>query len=125
MTNKRRLAQVNQLLREVIGEILILESSDPVIAALTVTEVRVSADFNHARVFVMCRIPDEGEESLATIENLDHAAEIVQKQLGPKLCLKRTPRLRFEIDDTAEQAGKIEDLLNQVKEDWQDAERDS
>lgn len=119
------MAQVNQLLRETIGRILVEQNSDPILEALTVTEVRVSSDLNHARVFLMCRRPLEGEPELGTAENLRYAEGIAQKFLAPQIHLKRTPKLHFEIDDTEERAERIDRLLESVKEDWQDAERDS
>ena len=125
MRYNRRLAQVNQLLRETIGRILVEQNSDPVLEALTVTEVRVSSDLNHARVFVMCRRPAEGESEMGTVENLAHAQGVAQRFLAPEIHLKRTPKLHFEIDDTEERAERIDRLLDSVKEDWQDAERDT
>ncbi len=124
MKPNRRIAQVNELLREEIGKILIGETSDPVLPALTVTEVRTSSDLSSARVYVMCRQFGDGPE-IGTQENMDHAAEIVQKTIGSRIRLKKTPHLYFVVDQAEEQAAKIEELLNKVKEDWQDAERDT
>lgn len=125
MRYNRRLAQVNQLLRETIGRILVEQNSDPVLAALTVTEVRVSSDLNHARVFVMCHRPLEGEPAFGAAADLVHAQEVTQRLLAPEIHLKRTPKLHFEIDDTEERAERIDRLLDSVKQDWQDAERDT
>lgn len=124
MKPNRRIAQVNELLREEIGKILVGEISDPVLSGLTVTEVRVSPDLSSARVFVMCR-KFGTEREIGTDEDLEYAAEFVQRTIGSHIRLKKTPHLIFEVDRAEEQAAKIEDLLNQVKEDWQDAERDS
>ena len=124
MKPNRRIAQVNELLREEIGKILIRETSDPILALMTVTEVKTSADLGYARVFIMCRKSEEGEE-VGTRENLDHAAQVVQREIGSHIRLKKTPHLRFMLDQAEEQALKIEELLEQVKEDWQDVERDS
>ena len=124
MKPNRRIAQVNELLREEIGKILIRENSDPILSAMTVTEVRTSPDLSTARVFMMCRRIGTGE-NLGTQENLDYAAEIVQQSIGSRIRLKKTPHLHFVLDQAEEQALRIEELLDQVKEDWQDAERDS
>lgn len=122
MTHKRRLEQVNELLREEIASLLILENTDPVLAAMTVTEVRVTPDLSFARVFVMIRRGAAGEVSEAeSPAGLQHAAEKVQKLLGGRIHIKRTPRLRFEVDDTAERAERIEQLLNEVRDDWDHA----
>jgi ribosome-binding factor A len=124
MANKRRIEQINELLREEIAQILILENADPVLAALTVIEVRAAADLSSARVFVMVRKDAAGVEA-GSVQNLRHAAEVVQKLLGPRIRIKKTPRLRFEVDETEERAERIEKLLQEVRKDWDDAERDS
>jgi ribosome-binding factor A len=104
---------------------MVAETSDEVLSALTVTEVRVSPDLSHARVFVMCHRPLPGEPQVGSREDLDYAAEKVQKLLAPEIRLRRTPKLRFEIDDTEEKAEGLERLLEQVREDWEDADRNS
>ena len=117
-SNSRRLAQVNELLRETIGQIMVEQTSDPVLSSLTVTEVKVTPDLRHARVYVMCRRPEPGEEEIGTPENLLEAAEKVQRLMAPQIRIKRTPRLAFQIDDTEERASHLEQLLQQVRGDW-------
>lgn len=126
MTNKRRLEQVNSLLREEIGGIMLRENTDPVLSALTVTEVRVTPDLSAARVYVMVRKFDEHGQIHSIAEgDLAGAAERVQKQLASRIRIKKTPKLHFQVDDTEERAERIESLLNLVREDWEDAERNS
>lgn len=119
MPNRRRLEQINELLREEIGGILVRENSDPLCSAITVTEVRVTPDLSHARVFVMVRKSKDGTD-VATPANLERAREIVQRQLAGRVRIRKTPRLHFEVDQTAEEAERIEELLNRVKEDWEE-----
>jgi len=125
MKPNRRIAQVNELLREEIGKLMLKENSDPVLPWLTVTEVRTSQDLSSARVYVMCRQRDPEEEQIGTPEDLEYAAKVVQRLIGDRIRLKKTPHLHFKLDDTEEKAARIEDLLNQVKEDWENVERDS
>jgi ribosome-binding factor A len=126
MTQKRRLEQINSLLQEEIGSILLLEAPDPIFTALTVTEVRVTADLSQAKVFVMVSRPVEGAEPIRISEaDLQLVADKVRRLLAPKLSLKRTPRLHFIIDETEERAEYIENLLRQVKSDWDDTERNT
>lgn len=126
MTNKRRLEQVNSLLREEIGSIMLHENTDPVLSALTVTEVRVTADLSSARVYVMARkFNEHGQVQPLPEGGLTAAAEKVRRLLAPRLRIKKTPRLQFLLDDTEERAERIESLLKLVHEDWEDAERNS
>lgn len=117
---KRRMAQINQLLREQIGEILIREEKDAFERSLTVTEVRTSGDMSQARVYVMTHRNVGDSDEMQQEGSLEKVAERVQRELGPRIHLKRTPKLIFQLDETAEQAAKIEALLERVKDDLND-----
>jgi ribosome-binding factor A len=125
MKPNRRLAQVNEFLREEIAGILIHGISDPVLSKLTVTEVSTSPDLSYAKVYVMVSSTGKFGPEGSTVEgNLIYAGEVVFKELrSHRLHLRKTPHLQFLIDETIEQAKRIENLLNQVRNDWDDAER--
>ena len=82
---------------------------DPRVGFVTVTEVRMSSDLRHARVYVSIFGDDEQkEESLAA---LDRARGFLKVQIGKRLRLRHVPELRFTVDDTLDHAERIESLL--------------
>ncbi len=77
---------------------------------LSVTVVRVTPDFSEAKVYLSI-FPDNGatevlQEIQAKSKFIRHKlAQIISKQL------RKTPELRFFIDDSLDYANKIEELL--------------
>ena len=51
MTGSRRVERANKLLREIIGDFLLYRLKDPRLQFVTITEVQVSPDFQHGKVY--------------------------------------------------------------------------
>ena len=111
----RRTERVNDLLREEISDLLLREMRDPRIGGLvTITEVDVSPDFRHAKVYVSVLGSDE--EKTGTFRALDAAAHFLERELRKRLTMRRTPELAFLPDDSIERGARILSLLDQTRE---------
>ena len=109
-----RLRKVESQLKEIAGE-EVASLSDPRIQGLvTVTGVRVSPDLAQATVFYSVLA---GKDAGSAHEGLQSAAGRVQAAVGAQTRLRRTPRLRFELDPVVDQAIRIEAALREVKKD--------
>jgi ribosome-binding factor A len=113
-TMSLRLQRVRELLKEEVSHILMREMKDPRLGFVTVTDVDVSADLRHARVYVS--VLGSKEEREATMEVLEHAAGFVRRTLGERIRLRYIPELVFVYDETAEKAARIEQLLASIRE---------
>lgn len=110
----RRMAQVNQLLKEELSELILREVKDPRIGFVTLTEVKVSPDLHQAQVyFSVLGDEEELQDSRAALE---HAAGFLRHQLGRRLALRYIPELHFIYDRSLERAQRIETLLRQIHE---------
>lgn len=78
---------------------------------VTVSEVRMTPDLKNARAYVMTL---GGKDMDIVLPALNEAASYFQKELGHKLQIKFTPRIRFVTDDSYEQANKIEAILKNI-----------
>jgi ribosome-binding factor A len=78
---------------------------------ITVTEVRVSPDLKNATAYVMSLGGADMEKILPA---LNEAAPMFQKEVGRQANMKFTPRIRFMMDDTFENAKKIDDILRDL-----------
>lgn len=105
-----RMRRVNEALREVISQSL-STLKDPRIGFVTVTEVRASPDLSQATVYVSVLGSERRRER--TLEALAAAHGVLQQRVNRELHLKRTPKLVFEHDRTAEQAARISRLLGE------------
>ena len=80
---------------------------------VTVTEVRVSPDFNYAKIYVSIFPFDKAPETMAV---LDKQNRFIRRELGRRIKdqLKSVPEIQFFLDDSLEY---IEHLEQAMKED--------
>ena len=108
----RRTERVNELLRDHISTLLARDINDPRIDGIvTITAVETSRDLAHARVWVS--VAGGQENAQQTLKGLRSASGFLQRGLM-SLGLRRTPELRFVIDDTISRADRINQLLDSV-----------
>jgi ribosome-binding factor A len=110
----QRIAKVQKLTREVLGE-AIQGLKDPRIGFATVTAVRVSADLRHARVYVSVLGTDE--ERTKTMAGLASATPFLRAEIGRQMRLKYLPELTFELDTGPEEADRLETIIKQIHEE--------
>ncbi|MDX6725011.1 MAG: ribosome-binding factor [Solirubrobacteraceae bacterium] len=106
-----RMRRVDQAMRQVLGDALAQDLKDPRVGFVTVTDVKTSTDLRHARVYVSV-LGDEDTQA-ATLEGLRSAHGFLQGRVAGELRLKRTPELRFELDETAVRAARLERLIDE------------
>ncbi len=107
--------RLGQRILEEISELLVGELKDPRIGLATVTGVRVTPDLRQALVGVS--VLGSEEEKKNTIEGLRAAAPFIRHQLAERLDIRRVPELTFKLDDSAERAARIEELLRKTHSD--------
>lgn len=88
------------------NEILMNEAS-----AVTVTEVRLSPDLKNATAYIMTL---GGQNLDEILKALNDVAPYFQKEIGSKLDLRFTPRVRFVTDDSFAAASRIDEILNNI-----------
>jgi ribosome-binding factor A len=105
-----RMRRVNEMLREVIGEAISTDLSDPRIGFVTVTSVETSPDLRSARVFVS--VLGSEEERRFTLLGLESSHGVIQARIARETRMKRTPTLSFQYDDTVDRGMRISKLLD-------------
>lgn len=106
-----RVDRVQRLAKQILGE-LVQNLKDPRVGFATVTAVKVTADLQHARVFVSV-LGDE-EEQAATMDGLRSAAPYLRGEMGRQMRMKYLPELIFELDTVPQEAERIEKLLHDL-----------
>jgi ribosome-binding factor A len=107
-----RTQRVADLIREVLADVIRRELRDPRIGFVTLTDVRVTADLKHARIFVSEL--GEQEEREASLAALNRAAGFLRHALGREVRLKHIPELVFVHDTVADSGRRVDDLLRQI-----------
>jgi ribosome-binding factor A len=122
MKNKRAI-RVGELLREEISHIILREMKDPRIGFVSVTDVEVSGDLRHAKVFISVYGTETEKEE--TMQGLQKARGYVRKLVGDRIKIHHTPELLFRYDDSIENGVHISEIINDLKENGEIKESDS
>lgn len=111
----QRMLRVAELIRHSMAELLARgDVLDPVLEAnvVTVPRVRMSPDLKLATVFVM---PLGGQNAAEVIAALERHKKFLRGEVSRKINLKFAPELRFRMDESFDNAAKIDALLNSPK----------
>jgi ribosome-binding factor A len=108
----RRQARLQDQIRMEVTGMIELELKDPRIGFATVTRVDLRPDLGSAHVWVS--VAGEKEARETTLEGLRSAAGYLRHELSLRLRLRRVPELVFVLDHSAEDAHRIEFLLDQA-----------
>ncbi|MGE5557974.1 MAG: 30S ribosome-binding factor RbfA [Bacillota bacterium] len=118
MTNKIRQERLREVIKADIAETLQRELKDPRIKFLTITDVTVSSDLRHVKIyFSVLGGEDKFEEAIAGLES---AKGFIRSDLAGKLALRFVPEISFLPDHSLEHAARIMSLLSQLKEEKND-----
>ncbi len=109
MSSEVRRQRVGDQMRIELADLLAREVKDPRIGFVTVTEVRMSKDLGHARIYVSVLGDDEQEKS--SLAALARMSGFLRGQIGKRIRLRHVPELKFVADKTLDHGDRIEQLL--------------
>lgn len=107
----QRMLRVGELVRHALSDLLTRgEIEDPVLEGkvITVPEVRMTPDLKLANAYVM---PLGGVGAEDVVAALNHHHRFIRGRIAPALDLKFAPDLRFFVDETFEEYGRIDAIL--------------
>jgi ribosome-binding factor A len=107
----QRMLRVGELVRHALAGLFARgEIEDGVLEGkvLTVPEVRMSPDLKLATAYVM---PLGGEQAEEVVDALNRHRKFIRGRIAPELDLKFAPDVRFMVDTTFEEYGRIDRLL--------------
>ncbi|MGM0500959.1 MAG: 30S ribosome-binding factor RbfA [Bacillota bacterium] len=106
--------KVAELIREEVSKLLRREVKDPRIGDfVSVTDVEVSGDLRHAKVFVSTL--DDNQEEL--MEGLEATQGFIRKKIGERIRLYHTPEIIFRYDDSIERGARIFEIIEEISGD--------
>jgi len=109
-----RQARLADRIRVLIAERLEKGLRDPRLGFVTITDVRVTGDLQHASVFYTVYGDDDARTDSAAA--LKAATGMLRSEVGRQLGTRLTPTLEFILDALPENAGHIEELLREARE---------
>ena len=105
----RRIAE--QIQRE-LSEVVRVELKDPRVGMITLTDVEVSPDGEHAKVFFT--VLGEPSRVKEAEEGLRHAAGYLRSELARRLTVRAVPQLQFKYDPSVERGARLSQLIDQA-----------
>ena len=91
---------------------------DPGLASCYVTEVKMTDDLRHARVYVRSLLTEiSAADRERVIAGLGRASGYIRRELAPRLKLKYHPELKFFWDDNVDRARRVEELLHEIEKE--------
>lgn len=107
----QRMLRVGELVRHALADIFARgEVEDEALAGavLTVPEVRMTPDLKLANAYVM---PLGGEHAEEIVAALNRHRKFIRGRIAPQINMKYAPDIRFFVDDTFDEASRIDALL--------------
>lgn len=106
----QRTDRVSAQLRRDVGELVHAAVREHGLPSVSVSDVEVSRDLAHARVFVTALEPERAAEALAALKELGRELRF---ELGRRVRMRAVPELHFHYDDSVDRGERIEQLLRE------------
>src|SRR5690606_17865372 len=110
-----RSTRVAEQLRRELAELLRQTSKDPRLQQVTITEVEVTRDISHARVY-FSQLDDAPEQIELTRQALDRSAGFLRRELGRAMRLRHVPELKFLHDRSIAEGMRMDALIAKARE---------
>lgn len=111
---KYRIGRVRQEILREVNDILLNIIKDPRIEGVTITDVELTGDLQHATIFYST-LSDKAGERQKTQAGFQAVTGKVRSELGKRLSLYKVPEIIFERDQSIDYGNRIDGLLNQIK----------
>jgi ribosome-binding factor A len=110
---RHRLERVAEVVRETAATAILFNLRDPRVKNVTVTRAEVSADLQHAKVYVS--VMGSPRQQQLALHGLQHAAGFVQAKLADRLQTRFTPVLTFVPDKGVKNALEVARLIREAQ----------
>jgi ribosome-binding factor A len=108
----RALRVADQIQRD-LAEIIAFELKDPRVGMVTITEVQITPDYAHAKVFFTL-LSDNLDVVQNTVDGLTKASGYIRAQLGRRLHIHTLPQLHFTHDTSIARGMELSILIDQA-----------
>lgn len=113
MADSPRARKIAERIQVVVAETIDRRIKDPRLGFVTITDVRVTGDLQHASIFYTAYgTEDEKKASAAALES---AKGLLRSEVGKSVGIRLTPTLEFIVDAVPENAAHIESALERAR----------
>ncbi len=112
-TMPQRALRVADQIQKDLSELIAFEVKDPRVGMITLTEVQLTPDYAHAKIF-FTTLNDKPEALAQTVDGLSKAAGFLRAQLGKRLHIHTLPQLHFLHDSSTARGIELSNLIDQA-----------
>ena len=112
MKNYSRSERIVEQIRRELAELIQLELKDPRVRLVTLTDVEITADYAHAKVFYTSLATAEHQAEIA--EGLKRASSFLRRELGKRISIHHLPELHFVYDTSVERGTYLSHLIDEA-----------
>ncbi|GFE70665.1 30S ribosome-binding factor RbfA [Chroococcus sp. FPU101] len=115
MADRRRVSRIASMIKREVSQLLMNEIKDDRVGAgmVSVTDVDVSGDLQHAKIFVS--IYGTPEAKAETMQGLKASTGFVRRELSQRIRLRRSPEIIFLEDTSIERGDRMLNLLKSIE----------
>jgi ribosome-binding factor A len=113
MVDHARARKLAERIKVLVAEALERAVKDPDLGFVTITDVKVTPDLQHAKIFYT--VFGSEAEKLQTTEIIDNNKGIIRREVGRGLSIRLTPTIEFISDEIPVIAAHLNDLLTEAK----------
>ena len=107
-----RSERVAAQIRRELAKLILREVKDPAIGFVSVSDVEVTRDLAHAKVFITVF---ETDKAKATLSALSRAAGFLRRRLGQEMRIRSVPELHFHHDASVETGQRMDSLIDAAR----------
>lgn len=109
-----RAQRVADFLRKELSSLILLELRDPRVGMVSITDVELSRDLAHAKVYVTVLGKDSEEDAAESMQALNQAAGFFRTEISRQSKMRTIPAIRFIFDDSVQRGHKMSMLIDQA-----------
>jgi ribosome-binding factor A len=113
MVDHARARKLAERIKVLVAEALERAVKDPDLGFVTITEVKVTPDLQHASIFYT--VYGTADEKQRTAEIIEKNRGLVRREVGHNLSIRLTPTIEFIPDEIPETAAAMNDLLAEAR----------
>ena len=104
--------RVSEQIRRELADLIRTELKDPRVGMISITDVEITADYAHVKVFFSTLV---GREHLPDVmTGLQKASGFLRRELGKRISIHMTPQLHFVFDQSLERGADLSKLIQEA-----------
>jgi ribosome-binding factor A len=114
MNDSLKQKKIASLIKECLSTLLLTSFQDMDTGLVTITQVEISKDLKTAHIFVSMYGTSDAQQVL---DRLNSQQKSLRKAVASRTKLKYNPKLIFTLDPTLEYEKRIDELLDDIRQD--------